>query len=481
MAFLARPTALIEQGKVQGISVSPDVSGFFGIPYAASPVGDLRWRPPVRPIGWTGTRDTSQFGSDPIQPKGPRISRAPGMSEDCLYLNVWRPSEHRQGGWPVMVWACGGAFTTGSGAFAQEDPARLAARGAIVVSFNVRLNLFGFFAHAGLSAESPQGSSGNYGLLDQAAALRWVRDNIHAFNGDPDRITFFGQSAGATLGMLLLSSPLAERPYDRAIFQSPGSFTSLLDRRDAEQHGAALGTDIAELRALSTAQLLDRAAALPPPRPSLWLPRPLRPIADGWVIPSTAPMSAGAFDAVPAIIGTNEDEGSFFAPRMGVNTVADYMTFMHGVFGDNIALALEHYPVETDRDVRWMFSAVYADRGFNYPIDQLVRAFAASGVDTYRYVYAYRRNGEPPTHADEASVLFDTAPDRSDRDAGMSALMARYWISFAETGRPGEAELTPWPRYTELGEHYLKLDLPAHVRSGWREDLIAFVARARAD
>ena len=258
MSQMEAPVVWTTRGPVQGSSLSSEVSGYFGIPYAAPPVGDLRWKPPVEPESWTDNRDGSKFGSDPIQPMGMRISRAPGMSEDCLYINVWAPNDRRQDGWPVMVWACGGAFTTGSGAFAEEDPTRLAARGAIVVSFNVRLGLFGFFAHAGLTAESAHGSSGNYGLLDQAAALRWVRENIHAFGGDGNRITFFGQSAGATLGMLLLSSPIVMEPYDRAIFQSPGSFSKLLRREDAERHGAGLGDDVGALRALSTAQVLAR-------------------------------------------------------------------------------------------------------------------------------------------------------------------------------------------------------------------------------
>jgi para-nitrobenzyl esterase len=477
------PVVTTGQGPVQGVSVTAKVSGYFGIPYAAPPVGRLRWRPPVEPESWTDKRDGSKFGPDPVQPKGIRVSRAPGMSEDCLYVNIWTPKDRRQGGWPVMVWACGGAFTTGSGAFVEEDPAQLAARGAVVVSFNVRLGLFGFLAHPGLSAESAQGSSGNYGLLDQAAALRWVRENVYAFNGDSDRITFFGQSAGATLGMLLLSSPIVRQPYDRAIFQSPGSFSKLLGQDVAERHGEALGDDLDALRSLSTAELLEHARNLPAAKPSLWLARPLRPIVDGWLITSDEPMTPGNFAAVPAIIGTNEDEGGFFGPRMGIKTIEDYVKFVQGIFGRNTAQALKYYPVETEGDVPWMFSAVYADRGFNFPIAKLVRAFAQSDAAVFRYVYSYRPNGRDvaPTHADEASVLTGTRPDMSDRDAEMSELMARYWISFAENGRPAGQALPAWPQYSEAKKDYLKLDIPPATHSAWREDLTAFVEEAHAD
>ncbi len=483
MSSKAGSVVRTERGPVEGVSATAEVLGFFGIPYAAPPVGSLRWQAPVEPQSWTDNRSASKFGPDPVQPTGIRVSRAPRMSEDCLYINVWAPKDRRQSAWPVMVWACGGAFTTGSGAFAEEDPARLAARGAVVVSFNVRLGLFGFLAHPGLSAESAQGSSGNYGLLDQAAALRWVRDNIHAFNGDSDRITFFGQSAGATLGMLLLSSPIVNQPYDRAIFQSPGSFSKLLSLEMAEQHGAGLGDDVDALRSLSTAGLLEHAKTLPPAKPCLWLARPLRPIVDGWLITSDEPMASGNFAAVPAIIGTNEDEGGFFGPRMGIKTVEDYGKFVHEIFGRNTDQALEYYPVETDGDVPSRFSAVYADRGFNFPISQLVKAFAQSGKPVFRYVYSYRPSGRDaaPTHAEEASVLMDTLPERSARDAVMSELMARFWISFADTGQPAGPALPSWPPYSETQQEYLKLDLPPAAHSGWREDLVAFVEEAHAD
>lgn len=477
------PVAETYHGLLRGVSVSPEVWGYFGIPYAAAPVGPLRWRPPEEPLAWSGVREAVAFGADPIQPVGMRTSRAPSMSEDCLYLNIWTPKDRREGGWPVLIWSCGGAFTMGSGAFVEEDPAKLAARGAVVVSFNVRLNIFGFLAHPALSAESPHGSSGNYGLLDQAAAFRWVRNNIQGFNGDNQRVTFFGQSAGSTMGMLLLSSPIVEQPYDRAIFQSPGSYSALLPLEEAERHGAPLGLSAEDLRHIPADRLVEKAAKLPAARSSLWLARPVRPIADGWVIRSQTPMSVGNFDAVPAIIGINEDEGRFFGPRMGVRTVGDFENFVRAVFGDNANKALQHYPVATDGDVPAMFSTVYGDRGFSYPIDQLARAFSRSGQAVYRYVYSYRQGDtdKPPTHSEEAAVLMDNLPHVRAEDAAMADMMARYWINFAETGNPNASGLAEWPTYDEGTHSYLRLDVPPSIGSRWRSDHVAFVAKEKAD
>lgn len=477
-----RPIVTIEQGQLRGVDVTPETCGYFGIPYAAPPVGPLRWSPPAALAGWDGIRDAAAFGPDPIQPAGMRVSRAPGMSEDCLYLNVWAPKEKREGGWPVLIWSCGGAFTIGGGAFVEEDPARLAAMGAVVVSFNVRLNIFGFFAHPALSAESPHGSSGNYGLLDQAAAFAWIRRNIAAFGGDDHKLTFFGESAGATLAALLLASPVIERPFDRAILMSPGSFSALLPLEEAEQHGAALGDSVEAIRAIPAEELLDRARALPAVRPSLWLARPLRPIADGWVIRSTAPLTPGNFAAVPAIIGTNEDEGRFFGPRMGIRTIDDYRGFLGDVFGDRAGQALNHYPVATEDDVAEMFAAVYSDRGFNYPIDGLLHAFAASGVDLYRYVYSYRPgdSGRPPTHSEQTAVLLGTLPQPTPADDEMTELMARYWLAFADRGDPNADGLEPWSRYSAGEERLLRLDLPPSTGSHWRAEHVGFVAANKA-
>lgn len=469
-------------GQLLATDVSAETWGAFGIPYAAAPVGDLRWQPTRKAASWQGLRDASRFGADPIQPAGPRVSRAPRMSEDCLYLNVWFPKAHRAGGWPVLVWSGGGAFTTGSGSFVDEDPVKLAARGAVVVSFNTRLNVFGFLAHEELSRASPHGTSGNYGLYDQVAALEWVREHIEAFNGDCARITFFGQSAGATGALLLLTSPLKQSLFDRAIFQSPGAFSSLVSRDAAERHGAAMGGSIDDLRNASSEDVLRRARTLPALRNILWHARPMRPIADGRLIVEQMPFEVGEFRTVPAIIGTNLDEGRFFESRAGVHSMAEFEDFLRQTYGDNAGEAFSRYSVADPQDVAAMFSAVYGDRGFTMPVDGLVRAFARRGKPVYRYLYAYHHatTGLAPTHGDEAGVLFDNLPHATADDARMADKLSRYWLNFAETGDPNGAELSSWPRFDEKSDKVQRLDIPGATETAWRRTFIDFVLGAVA-
>jgi para-nitrobenzyl esterase len=475
------PIVSTKYGQLRGVSAAADVWGFLGIPYAAPPVGPLRWRPPANPSAWFGVREAATFGPDPMQGpgNGKRVSRAPSMSEDCLYLNIWAPKQHRAGGWPVIVWSSGGAFTTGGGAFVEEDPSKLAAKGAVVVSFNCRLNIFGFFAHAGLSAESPQGSSGNYGLLDHAAAFRWVRENIAGFNGDGNRITFLAESAGATAGMLLLTSAREQNLFDRAILLSPGAFSSLLPLEGAERHGALLGDTVEEMRRIPAGELFERGKRLPAWGSSLWLARPMRPIVDGWLIVSSSAFDTGNFNTVPAIIGNNEDEGRFFMRRMSIETIEEYERFMRDSFGNRADEALARYPVTSDDDVTTMFSAAYGDRAFTYPIDRLIRAFAKRESDIYRYVYTYRYGNttKPATHSEEVGIMMDTQPHIRPEDAEMADVMARYWIAFAETGNPNGPGLLGWPKYAEGSNQYLKLDMPLSIGSNWRSEDIDFIAR----
>jgi para-nitrobenzyl esterase len=468
-------------GWLRGISVATDVWGFLGIPYAAPPVGPLRWRPPANPSAWSGVREAATFGPDPMQGpgNGKRVSRASSMSEDCLYLNIWVPKQHRAGGWPVFVWSGGGAFTTGGGAFVEEDPSRLAAKGAVVVSFNCRLNIFGFFAHAGLSAESPHGSSGNYGLLDHAAVFKWVRENIGGFNGNSNRITFLAESAGATAGLLLLTSPLEQNLFDRAILLSPGAFSSLLPLEGAECHGAVLGDTVEEMRNIPAVELLERAKRLPASGSSLWAARPMRPIVDGWLLVRSNAFDTAKFKSLPAIIGNNEAEGRFFMRRMSIETTEDYVRFIHDSFGNRADEALARYPVTSDADVATMFSAAYGDRAFTYPIDRLIRAFARREHKIYRYVYTYRYGNttKPATHSEEVGIMMNTQPHVRPEDGEMADIMARYWIAFAETGNPNTPGLPEWPEYAEANNQYLNLDVPLSVGSNWRSAQIGFIAR----
>jgi para-nitrobenzyl esterase len=241
-------TVQVRQGWLRGRQEDEELASFLGVPYAAPPVGSLRWRPPQPAAGWQGVRDALAFGPDFPQAPNPRF-RAARQEEDCLYLNVWTPSVDAGAALPVMVWLHGGGFTGGSGSDQRSDGARLAREGVVVVSLNYRSGLFGFLAHPALSRESAQGVSGNYGLLDQLAALAWVRENVDSFGGDPSRITAFGVSAGSASLSLLLASPQAKGAFDRAILHSPGAGRPLATLREAEEAGLRLGPDLVALRA----------------------------------------------------------------------------------------------------------------------------------------------------------------------------------------------------------------------------------------
>src|SRR5882757_8137141 len=271
-------------GAVRGELID-NVRVFRGIPFAAPPVGTSRWRPPVAPAPWREPLDATRFGDDcPQRAALPVGSRAAAQSEDCLTLNIWSPAKSPNERLPVMVWIFGGSFVFGSAAEERADGMTFAREGIVYVTINYRVGMFGFLAHPALGAESPNGTSGNYGLLDQIAALRWVRENIEQFGGDPERVTVFGVSAGAASISLLLTSPLATGLFKQVILQSPGAFRPLASLSDAESAGLRLGEDIEVLRRMSPAEVMDRQKLLESPMRSLTAARILRPIRDGWVI-----------------------------------------------------------------------------------------------------------------------------------------------------------------------------------------------------
>jgi len=247
----------IESGRIGG--THGEVSIFKGIPFAAPPLGDLRWRPPLPVAPWPGIRGAIEFGPDPIQaplPMSPPRTRP--MSEDCLTLNIWTPALRDNEKLPVVVWIPGGSFVAGSGADPICDGENFARKGVVVVTINYRVGLFGFLAHAALTAESEHRTSGNYGLMDQIAALRWVRDNIAALGGDPNRVTAFGVSAGGASISLLMTSPLGKGVFQQAILESPGSLRPLASLQEAETAGRMLGSDLAAMRAMSVDEVLAK-------------------------------------------------------------------------------------------------------------------------------------------------------------------------------------------------------------------------------
>src|SRR3954463_6966896 len=314
------PRVTIDTGTLEGaVDSTTNVMVFRGISYAAPPIGDLRWKPPQPAARWQGVRAARDLGHNCMQhqPYSDIDPFAAGVSEDCLYLNVWTKSLDNRAPRPVMVWIHGGGFFAGFGGEERHNGARLAQKGALVVTLNYRLGPFGFFAHPALAAESPHHAAGNYGLLDQIAALQWVKRNIARFGGDPSRVTIFGESAGGMSVGSLIASPLAKGLFQRAILESGTGVGIGIARRDtllaigvqlAESLGAP-GTGAAaltRLRAVSAETLLATASRLGPPgAPRFW------PVVDGWVLPHPvdSTLNGGPANLVPVIVGSNRDEG----------------------------------------------------------------------------------------------------------------------------------------------------------------------------
>jgi para-nitrobenzyl esterase len=468
-------------GAVSGTGT--DVRVYRGIPYAAPPVGPLRWRPPEAAVPWTGVHDGSRFGPDPMQivETNPlRRSLAPGTSEDCLSLNVWAPAEPPTGGAPVLVWFDGGGFVSASASRERIDGNRYAQRGTIFVAVNYRVGVFGFLAHPALSAESPHGVSGNYGLLDAIAALRWVRANIAAFGGDPARITTFGGSAGAALGALLLTSPLATGLVDGAIMVSPGSFRPLRTLAEAEEAGRAVGDDAASMRALPAADLLAMNAKIDPGLRGLLQMRRLRPVIDGWAIErdEVDAYRSGRFAAVPAIIGTNADEGGFFQKNVPVKTTDQLRAYLSDNFGSAFPEAWEYYGAATDDAVPKAIADVFGDAMFNYGVRGTARALAKKQPKTFRYVLTHTGayTADPPTHADDIAYVFGTG-ELGARDRAVSDAIVSSFANFAATGDPNGPGAPHWPTYDPQRDNYVELGGDFAEGASWRSEAVDFIDR----
>ena len=481
----------VDGGRVSGLDVG-GVRVFRGIPYAAAPVGTLRWRPPqpVRP--WHGVRACTQFGSSCPQSGAPigggRLPAA--QSEDCLYLNVWTPAHARDERLPVMVWIHGGGFITGSGSLPKTYGENLSGREhVVVVSFNYRLGVFGFLAHPALSAESAHGVSGNYGLLDQRAALRWVRRNIAAFGGDPRRVTIFGQSAGGQSVIAQLVSPLSRGLFARAISESPRyqdrgvGLWSTLTLEEQEQEGEEIGDDLgvpdgpgalAALRKVSAARLISATAPAKTPLPLLFVrpPQPsFQPVVDGYVLPDEPwrMIHRGDWARVPLLIGSNRDECNMWLS--GVRPPAD------GTVASASRQRVAWYSGPDWPTLDTQFQA--ADYGgslpatsrmmtvleFNGPARYAARCAASQGVPAYLYYFTRVRPGDPDgaQHSAEvpyvfASVGLGKGVPSQPADTRLSQRMAHYWATFAAAGDPNAAGQPRWPRYDPVADALLRLD-----------------------
>ncbi len=468
------PVVMTEEGPVRG-NAAGNHREFLGVPYAAPPIGPLRWKPPVPHQSWRSPLDATRFRD--ICPQG---SFVPGLaqhsSEDCLYLNIYTPNPPQRH-LPVMFWIHGGAFILGSGE--DADGSVLAAKGkVVVVTMNYRLGPFGFLALKELNAENPHHVSGNYGLLDQQAALRWVHRNIGAFGGDPSRVTIFGESAGGISVCLQLESPSADGLYQRAINESgPCQMTLSMDRAQAQGARLArlLGCDhasdlIACMRSRPTRQVLDALPASPVGGDDvLWFP-----VVDGYVLPHTADQAfqSGQFSKVPVINGSNRNEGTLFVAFGKPVTRQQYTALAQKHFGKNAARVMEEYPLASYPNPDQAWAAVFTDSFFSCPIRRTTRMLAPR---TAVYAYEFNDPKAPNTmvpdphldlrayHSAEIQYIFQTRfPNRpkgapaplSPQQLKLSNQMMSYWTAMAASGHP-DGRGPKWFQYQDTQDRTL--------------------------
>jgi para-nitrobenzyl esterase len=441
-----------KDGKVSGVTLSSGVRAFKGIPFAAPPVGSLRWKEPQPVARWEGVRKADTFGNVCVQPSQPKrvpnnvsvdLPDSPKPSEDCLYLNVWTSAARANARLPVMFWIYGGAYTEGAGSSPHNDGEALARKGAVLVTFNYRLGAFGFFSHPELTQESGHNASGNQALMDTIAALRWVQGNIAAFGGDPNNVTIFGESAGAAMVGGLVGSPVAKGLFQRAIAES----------------GQWMGLGMGPMTPLARAEHPQRFRGGPPGAPAKAdeAPKDFPPLAelrsrssdeisktlrgsgmiiDGWIVPEDLSITyaQGRQNPVDVIVGSNKDE--------------------HLAMGGNVAF----------RDTLMWSMRLFAERQ------------TAIGKHAYWYFFTHEPPVEPgvrelkATHAAEIPYVFETlsaprtVPDTSsprlaaasEKDRAMADMVSSYWVNFAKTGDPNGGKLPAWPVFKDR-------DKPPHI------------------
>jgi para-nitrobenzyl esterase len=477
-----------KDGIVEG-TTEPGLRVFRAIPYAAPPVGDLRWREPQPAAPWKGVRKATEFGPRCVQ--GPIFDDMvfrDRPSEDCLYLNVWTPTTSAADKLPVMVWIHGGGFQAGSASEPRQDGARLARKGVVVVSLNYRLGAFGFLAHPELTKESGRGASGNYGLLDQVAALRWVRDNVAAFGGDPGNVTIFGESAGSLAVSALMASPVARGLFHRAIGES-GAYLGrgvleplslAASEATGSKWGASTGVDsLSALRKKSADEILQAALKAQP-----WF----SPTVDGYALPKdpNAVYAAGEQAHVPLLAGWNADE-----VRAGVVLAKDKPTAKSFVaqtrqrFGPAADSILAVYPAGSDAEALESAAALAGDMFLGYATWKWVDVHGKTGASpVYRFSFDRKIPVAPGTkvegviataadvgarHAGEIEYVFgalDTVAGApwEPTDRQLSDLMMTYWSNFARTGDPNGRGLPKWPRSSgPEGPQVMHLDVTSRA------------------
>ena len=467
---LSRPSAAqdstvvaTDAGTVRGVRTD-DVIAFKGIPYARPPVGALRWRPPQPVHPWSGALEATRFRSDCIQP---RRAGLPAFSlEDCLYINVWHPAAAAEGPRPVMVWIHGGGLVRGGASIYPLES--LAREGIVAVSFNYRLGRFGFFAHPALATESPDAARGNYGYMDQIAALEWVRRNIAAFGGDPDNVTIAGESAGGGSVLVLLTSPMARGLFHRAILQSPGIPSPRAAAGPMRELGAAeriavdyarmlgiKGTDsaaLAQLRRVSATTLNDGTgdyvSAIFGGRE---IPGLSHSIIDGRLVvePPEVALRAGRHAMVPVLVGANDADLAV--------TPAHTKDALFAQFGASAPWARAVYDPAGDGMQRTLAQSIAADRNVLEPVRYLAEAMSRAGQPAYYYRFSYVAKGarstvHGATQGSEIAYAFDAVPavfggTATADDLAMARTMSGYWAAFARAGDPNGGGRLWWPPF----------------------------------
>jgi para-nitrobenzyl esterase len=476
------PEVTLKTGALEGVHFGSAENGaaFLGVPYAAPPVGGLRWKPPQPVQKWGGTRKAALFGAAcPQLPAGwlPYV----GWREDCLYLNVWTTQLSPSAKLPVLVYFHGGSNTAG---YSQMTPlgSALAPLGVVVVSANYRLGPLGFLALPTLSAESKHHSSGNYGLLDQIQALKWVQDNISRFGGDPGRVTVMGQSAGAVDTCLLMASPLAAGLFQRAIMESgdcqgtfneeirtPVRYNEISDTGEIEGQRLAAdlripdGTDaLKKLHSLSADAILKARSQ----------DRKLHfdAIVDGWIVPE---QPAKVFSdrremRIPVLVGSNSDEATVFG-HGGPKTVAEYRKYLVADTGRYADEEFQAYPAAADADVPARYLRFEGDT-FAYGAYSMAQSVARANQKVYLYYFTYAETGKRASlgayHGEELLFLSDSFPsdwEHSQEDEELGQMMRSYWAQFAKTGDPNAPGLPVWPAYDRRTKEYFELGRAIHV------------------
>jgi para-nitrobenzyl esterase len=493
----------LDSGKIRGTLID-GVWTYLGIPYAAPPVGNLRWKEPQPVKSWEGIRDTNKLSPACPQPKT-FLYKMGETNEDCLYLNVWSAAKSPDDKLPVMVWVHGGGFATGSGMQTMYDGKNLAGQNVVLVTFNYRLGPLGFLSHPLLSKESLHGVSGNYGLMDQIFALKWVKNNIKAFGGDPDLVTIFGESAGARSVVYLMISPQTDGLFQKVISES-GSFHDAYPRPNEDTVPAAekTGSDVAAKMGCDTAPDVLAAMRQKSPEDLLKAAYPggsgdgtgkYQPVIDGWVIPANpwSLFTAGKQKKVPLLIGTNLNEGTIFVipdPAVQKMTTQDYADNINALYKDNGPAALALFPAADKAAVPAAYAKMYTI--MSYSAGSLHAADTTSTAGSP--VYMYRFTHIPDTtlkvfgayHGSEIFFVFGnmkndivSIPD-TPAEKGLSRTMMKYWTNFAKTGNPNIQGLPDWPKWSSATGSYMDLgDQPAAKTGLYQEyrDLIDKVTK----